>query len=80
MNKITSILNDISDLDLKIAMSEIKSKKETGVLGNGFVRELARKIRDEIGVDLHHALSIAEQGVLENAAFKFFDSTSKLNK
>jgi hypothetical protein len=80
MNKVTSILNDITDADLKIAIGEIKSKKETGILGGDVVRNLGRKIRDEIGVEFHHALSIAEQGVLENAAFKWFDSTQTVAK
>jgi hypothetical protein len=81
-NKITTILNSISDADLKIAIGEIKSLNETGILWgeDNVVRKLGQKIRDEIGVELHYALSLAEKGVLETAAFKWFDSTQKVVK
>lgn len=71
MNKLDKILSEINDDDLKTAVIELKSKRETGILCDGFVRELAHKIVKEVGISFHDALKIAEENTMVMAAFKW---------
>lgn len=68
-NKISAILNGLSESELKAAVLEMKELDETGVLRPGKVRELSRTIQEDTGVSAHDALSIAQDGVIRTAAF-----------
>lgn len=71
MNKISVILNQISDADLILAMREIKSTRETGIIPRGVIARLAQNISADLGIESHYAIPMVVSGLSEIAAFKW---------
>lgn len=71
MNKVQQILSAISDQDLKLAVAEMKDRRETGILCEGVIRRIAKQIQQEVGITIHDALQISETNIIEIAAFKW---------
>ncbi len=70
-NPLRAILEALPDEELKAGVVEIKNRHITGILVDGVVRRLARTICKEVGAEMHYSLQIAEQAVIEIAAFKW---------
>lgn len=70
-NKLSAILKSLTDEELKAGVSEVKERHITGILVDGVVRKLARTICKEVGSDMHYSLQIAENTIIETAAFKW---------
>ena len=70
-NKISAILEALSDEDLKAAVLEMKALDDTGVLQPGKVREIAHAIQDATGATAHDARTIAHTGIIRIAAFRW---------
>ena len=70
MNKVMSVIRAVSDADLKTAMGELKSLRDTAVLPNGVVRRVAADLIG-LGVSDNDALKVAKTELVEAAAFKW---------
>lgn len=70
-NKLCAILESLTDEELKAGVSEIKARHTTGILGDGVVRKLARAITREVGAEMHYSLQIAEDAIIQSAAFNW---------
>lgn len=70
MNKVMNVIRAVSDADLKIAMSELKTLRDTAVLCDGVVRRVAADLT-ALGVSDNDALKVAKTELVEAAAFKW---------
>src|SRR5690606_20615714 len=77
MNKIAEIFAQITDIEHKAAVQEMKALSETGILNDGVVRNLAKRIANDVGIPSHDALRIAQNEVLRQAAYKWGGITSQ---
>ena len=77
MNKIAEIFARITDVEHKAAVQEMKALSETGILNDGVVRNLAKRIANDVGIPSHDALRIAQNEVLRQAAYKWGGITSQ---
>ena len=68
MNLIEAIFQDISEPQLRVAVHELYSRNLTGVLPDGVVRALAKRISEEVRIPGHDARTIAETGIYRIAA------------
>ncbi len=71
MNQIEAIFQDISEPQLRVAVHELYSRNLTGVLPDGVVRALAKRISEEVGIPVHDARTIAETGIYRIAAHRW---------
>ncbi len=69
MNAVEAILASVSDADLKECIAELKSLDDSGVMPNGKVRALARRLQDEAGLSGNYARNVANTSVIRIAAF-----------
>jgi len=71
MNQIESILQQVTDPELRVAVHELYSRNLTGVLPDGVVRALVKRISEEVRIPGHDARTIAETGIYRIAAHRW---------
>lgn len=71
MNSVEAILHDLTDRQLREAVHELHALTLTGVMPDGVVRNVARRITDEVNVPGHDARTIAEHGIYRVAAHRW---------
>lgn len=70
MNKVMDVILAVPDADLKLAMSELKTLRDTAVLPAGIVRQVAAALTG-CGVSESDSLKVAKVELIEAAAFKW---------
>lgn len=71
MNVLQVILNEMSDVELRMAVLEYKELSETAVLPTGVIRTYAGRVYDQVGISHHDAMNIVKNYVIETAAYKW---------
>ena len=71
MNLVQQILAGISDEELKESLAEMKELEDGGVLPQGRVRDLARRLREDAGLSANDARTVAQSAIFRIAAFKW---------
>lgn len=71
MNKIESILQQITDAELRVAVHELHSRKLSGDLPDGVVRALAKRVSEDARIPAHDARTIAEDSIYRMAAHRW---------
>lgn len=77
MNAITTILEEINDNDLEVAIRELIELDETGILPSGVIRFISAMIAKQIDIPTNHANSIVTSYVYRTAAKKWADEYRK---
>lgn len=76
MTKVSEILAELTEEQHKSAVMEVKAMGETGILVDGVVRGIARRITDVLGLPESDALTVAQSEIIRQAAYKWA-STAK---
>jgi len=71
MNLVQQILAGVSDEEMRESLGEMKELEESGVLPQGRVRDLARKLQEDAGLSANDARAVAESAIFRIAAFKW---------
>ena len=71
MNQIESILQQVTDPELRVAVHELHSRNLSGVLPGGVVRALSKRIAEDARIPGHDARTIAETGIYRIAAHRW---------
>ena len=71
MKTVLTVILGVSDTDLRQAMQEMKTLRDTGVLGPGVVRAVAARLVSEAYLHNSDALKVAKVELVEAAAFKW---------
>lgn len=71
MNALQRIFAELSDADLRAGIHELQALEDSGVLPDGTVRALARRIEAEAGLSAHDARSVVNSNLYRIAAQKW---------
>lgn len=71
MNALQRIFAELSDADLRAGILELQAMEDSGVLPDGTVRALARRIEAEAGLSGHEARSVVNSNLYRIAALKW---------
>jgi hypothetical protein len=71
MNEVQRILHEVSDQDLKTAVTELHHLDTTGVLESGVCRDLAQKLKEGVGLSGSDSLTLVKRQILVIAANKW---------
>ena len=77
MNKVTKIFTDMSDLELSVAIQEMKEDGPKGIIREGMIREKCKLVHELVGGTSYEHLMMVQFSILQEAAFRF---TPILNK
>lgn len=78
MNKLTEILDGITDNDLVVAIEELQELDDTGILPSGVIRYLSSLISTEVDIQVNHANSIITSYIYRTAAKKWAEEYRKM--
>jgi len=76
VNSVQKIIESQSDSHLMVAIAELKEYRDTGLLRDGVIRQVAQQIHVELGISTHDSLNIAQSNLIELAAFKWMGNTT----
>lgn len=71
MNRIAQIFQELSDADLVAMLAEMQELDSNGVLPDGKVRQLARRLESEAGACASDARHIVDSHIFRTAAYRW---------